>query len=135
VKLEEIAAIVVDEAYHIHNEFGPGLLESVYQKVLVSALLQRGLSVATEVPVSFGYKGMSFDADLRLDLLVENSLVVELKSSESVQPVHKKQLLTYLRLTHRPLGLLINFGLATFKEGCCRVVNHYGEAPLLPADS
>ena len=127
MNLEEIASTVVDEAYHIHAELGPGLLESVYQKVLVAALRQRGLSVAREIPVSFTYRGMVFDADLRLDLLVCDALVVELKSTEATLPVHKKQLLTYLRLTERPLGLLINFGLATFKEGCFRVVNHYDE--------
>ena len=127
MNLELLASIVVDEAYHIHAELGPGLLESVYQKVLSASLRQRGLSVATEVPVSFAYRGMAFDADLRLDLLVDNALVVELKSTETTLPVHKKQLLTYLRLTGRHLGLLINFGLATFKEGCFRVVNHYEE--------
>ena len=128
MNLEQIASIVVDEAYHIHAELGPGLLESVYQKVLSTALRQRGLQVETEVPVSFSYHGMKFDADLRIDLLVDNALVVELKSAETTLPVHKKQLLTYLRLTGRPLGLLINFGLATFKEGCSRVVNHYDES-------
>lgn len=129
MNLEQLAAIVVDEAYHIHNELGPGLLESVYQKVLATTLCQRGLSVKTEVPVSFSYRGMIFDADLRLDILVNDALVVELKSAETTLPVHRKQLLTYLRLTGRPLGLLINFGLATFKEGCSRVVNHYEENP------
>lgn len=123
--LEEIASTVVDEAYHIHAEMGPGLLESVYQKILVAVLRNRGLKVATEVPVSISYRNIKFDSDLRLDLLVNDLLIVELKATETTLRVHKKQLLTYLRITHRPLGLLINFGLSSFKEGCSRVVNDY----------
>ncbi len=121
--IEEIASIVVDEAYHIHREIGPGLLESVYQKVLAASIRNRGLHVEAELPVSFTYHGMSFDSELRVDLLVGGKLIVELKSSEQMAPVYSKQLLTYLRLTHRSLGLLINFGLPFFKDGCVRVVN------------
>ena len=121
--IEALASVVVDEAYHIHREIGPGLLESVYQKILTASLRNRSLQVETELPVSFTYHGLAFDSELRLDLLVGGKLIVELKSSEQMAPVYSKQLLTYLRLTHRPLGLLINFGLPVFKDGCARVVN------------
>ncbi len=123
LSLEEVAAAVVDAAFHIHDELGPGLLESVYQKVLCAVLRSKGFCVETEVCVRFSYAGIVFDDDLRIDLFVEKKLIVELKSVEKLVPVHSKQLLSYLRLMKRPLGLLINFGSHTFKEGCCRVVN------------
>ena len=121
--IEAICSAVVDEAFHIHAEIGPGLLESVYQKVLVASLRKRGLEVESEVPVSFECRGIRFESELRLDLLVNRSLIVELKSVETTLPVHKKQVLTYLRLAGKPLGLLINFGAPTFREGCFRVLN------------
>ncbi|PIX83700.1 MAG: GxxExxY protein [Nitrospirae bacterium CG_4_10_14_3_um_filter_70_108] len=120
---EEISATVVDVAFHLHKDLGPGLLESVYEVVLARALERRGLRVERQKPVAFEYDGMRFDDGLRVDLLVNRKLVVELKSVEKVAPVHPKQLLTYLRLLNLPLGLLINFGAATFKEGCKRIVN------------
>lgn len=121
--VEELTAIVVDAAFHIHKELGPGLLESVYEAVLARALEKRGLRVERQKTVVFEYDGMRFDDGLRVDLLVNGELVVELKSVETLAAVHPKQLLTYLRLLGLPLGLLINFGAATFKEGCRRVVN------------
>lgn len=121
--VEELSALVVDTAFHIHKELGAGMLESVYQKVLAAVLRKRGLSIETEIPVTFIYDGIKFEEDIRIDLLVNEMLVVELKSVEQLAPVHHKQLLTYLRLTRLPLGLLINFGGATFKEGCRRIVN------------
>jgi len=123
LNVEELTAIVVDAAFHIHKELGPGLLESVYEAVLARALEKRGLRVERQKTVVFEYDGMRFDDGLRVDLLVNGELVVELKSVENLAPVHPKQLLTYLRLLELPLGLLINFGAPTFKEGCRRVVN------------
>jgi GxxExxY protein len=102
---------------------GPGLLESVYRAILARSLEKRGLFVEREKPVSFEFDGMKFDEGLRIDLLVNHVLVVELKSVETLASVHPKQLLTYLRLLHLPLGLLINFGAPTFREGVKRIVN------------
>lgn len=125
MKVEEISAIVVDSAYHLHVDLGPGLLESVYETVLARVLTERGLRVERQKGVVFEYQGMRFDDGLRVDLLVNESLIVELKSVETLAPVHGKQLLTYLRLMNLPLGLLINFGAATFKQGCKRIVNNH----------
>ena len=125
--VEKVSAIVVDTAFHIHRELGVGLLESVYEAVLARALEKRGLKVERQKVLSFEYDEMRFEDGLRVDLLVEGALVVELKSVETLAPVHHKQLLTYLRLLHQPLGLLINFGAATFKEGIKRIVNNHTE--------
>jgi GxxExxY protein len=123
--VDEITKTIVDTAYHVHVGVGPGLLESVYEVVLARALEKRSLKVERQLPVSFEYDGMVFSEGLRLDLLVEGLVVVELKSVEKILPVHSKQLLTYLRLLHLPVGLLLNFGGATMKEGIQRLVNNY----------
>ena len=123
--IEELSAIVVDAAYHLHRDLGPGLLESVYESVLARKLSRLGLKVSTQLRVEFDYEDMHFDDGLRIDILVEGVLVVELKSVEELAPVHSKQVLTYLRLMKLPLGLLINFGAPTFREGCKRIVNHH----------
>ncbi len=120
---EQLSAIVVDAAFHLHRDLGPGLLESVYQVLLARVLERRGLRVELQKPVIFDYDGLRFEGGLRVDLLVNGKLVVELKSVEKLAPVHAKQVLTYLRLLGLPLGLLINFGAATFREGCKRIVN------------
>ena len=120
---EELSAIVVDAAFHIHFEMGCGMLESIYQKVLAAVLRKKGLTVKTEVPVVFEYEGIRFEEDLRIDMIVNETLIVELKSVEQIMPTHCKQLLTYLRLTGKPLGLLINFGGADFKKNCRRILN------------
>lgn len=125
MNIEELSAAVVDAAFHLHQSLGPGLLESVYECVLAKSLERRGLLVERQKIVSFEFDGMHFDDGLRIDLLVNGLLVVELKSVENLAPVHSKQVLTYLRLMHLPLGLLINFGCATFKEGCKRIVNQH----------
>lgn len=122
--LDEITGAIVDAALHIHQDLGPGLLESVYEAVLARALERRGFRVERQKLVRFEYDGMVFDEGFRVDLLVEEQVVVELKSVEKFAPVHSKQLLTYLRLLQLPVGLLINFGAATLKEGLHRVVNH-----------
>jgi iron complex transport system substrate-binding protein len=123
--LEALASAVVDNALRMHRELGPGLLESVYEMILAGKLAQRGIDVARQVPVSIDYDGLHFEAAFRIDLLVGGRLLVEIKSVERLNGAHGKQLLTYLRLTKQPLGLLINFGGETLKEGLRRVVNDY----------
>lgn len=123
--LELAARTVVDCGYQLHRELGPGLLESAYEALLAEALRQTGISVARQVPVKMAYKGVVVDNAFKVDLLVENTLVVELKSIEPLAPVHGKQVLTYLRLMQLPLGLLMNFGQATLKDGLRRIANDY----------
>jgi GxxExxY protein len=130
MNLNEISGIVVDEAYRLHAEVGPGLLESVYESLLAYRLVKRGLQVVRQAPISIHYDGITFDEGFRADLLVEGILIVELKSTEQNHPVFGKKLLTYLRLGSRPLGLLLNFGFPLFKDGIKRVVNN-----LAPEDS
>jgi GxxExxY protein len=119
----EIGKITLDSAVALHRELGPGLLESVYEAVLAAELLQRGLSVERQVPVTIRYKGMTFDEAFRADLVVEDKVIVELKSVERVSEAHKKQVQTFLRLTGCKLGFLLNFGEALMKRGITRVVN------------
>lgn len=123
----EIARLIVDAAYQIHTTLGPGLLESVYEVVLAYELQKRGLEVTRQIPIPVVYEQMSFDEGFRADLLVQGKVIVELKSVEKVAPVHKKQLLTYLRLADKRLGLLINFGAALIKDGITRIVNRLKE--------
>ena len=120
---EELARIVVDCGFRLHKELGPGLLESVYEVVLHKLLVAEGLSVQRQLPVPIKVFGLSFEEGFRADLIVENALLIELKSVSQLMPVHSKQVLTYLRLLNLPLGLLINYGSATFKEGIKRIVN------------
>lgn len=124
---EELSALVVDCAYKLHVEAGPGLLETVYEVVLAEMLKERGLRVRRQVQVPIELLGLKFDEGFRADLIVEESLLIELKSVENLLPVHSKQVLTYLRLLHMPLGLLINYGAATFKEGVKRIVNRHND--------
>jgi GxxExxY protein len=119
----EIAKIIVDSAYHVHRKLGPGLLESVYEVILVHELKKRGLEVERQVSVAIVFEGIKFDEGFRADIIVEDKVIVELKSIEKVMPVHKKQLLTYLRLDDKRLGLLINFGSELIRNGISRVVN------------
>lgn len=121
--LDDITGTIVDTAFKLHTGLGPGLLESVYETVLARDLERRGLRVARQKPVAFEYDGLCFDDGLRVDLLVEDLVVIEIKSVERLQPVHPKQLLTYLRLLDLPVGLLINFGAPTLKDGLRRIVN------------
>ena len=121
--LDDVTGEIVDTAYKLHTGLGPGLLESVYETVLACDLQRRGLLVERQKPVSFDYDGLHFDDGLRVDLLVESRVVVEIKSVERLQPVRPKQVLTYLRLMNLSVGLLINFGAPTLKEGLKRIVN------------
>ncbi len=119
----EISKVILDSAVSVHKELGPGLLESVYEIVMAYELQQRGLRVNRQVPISIGYKDMTFDVAFRADLAVEDKVIVELKSVEQVSEAHKKQVQTYLRLTGCKLGFLLNFGEALMKRGITRVVN------------
>lgn len=119
----DIARIVVDTCYRIHTGLGPGLLESVYETVLARELEMRGLRVRRQVPVPIVWEDQKFDEGFRADLIVEDRVIVELKSVERTAPVHSKQLLTYLRLADKRLGLLVNFGENLIKDGIRRVVN------------
>lgn len=123
----ELSAIVIDTALEIHRRLGPGLLESVYQEVLLYELRKRGLRVEKEVPIPVIWNDVKLDVGFRADSIVENMLIVELKSVETVAPVHKKILLTYLRIADMRLGLLINFGMELLKDGISRVVNGLAE--------
>jgi len=125
VELEELARIAVDCGYQLHRDIGPGVLESVYEVLLAESLRERGLACERQVPVPIKYKGIVVDNAFRIDVLVERRLLIELKSTERCPPVHAKQVLTYLRLMDMPLGLLMNFGQATFKAGLQRIANDY----------
>ena len=123
--IDAISAIVVDECIAIHRELGPGLFENVYEVVLAGRLEARGLMVARQVPISVNFDGQTFDVAFRVDLLVEDRLVLEIKAVEMLSKAHAKQLLTYLRLMKQPVGLLLNFSQATMKDGIRRLVNDY----------
>lgn len=122
----ELTSRIIEGAIAVHRELGPGLLESVYQRCLVIELQALGLSVQSELSLPVTYRGQIVSEDgFRLDLLVNELVIVELKSVTQVQPVHVKQLLTYLRLANKSLGLLINFNEALLKDGITRVVNNH----------
>jgi iron complex transport system substrate-binding protein len=123
--VEEIARIAVDCGFKLHQRLGLGLLESVYEVILFESLARRGLAVERQVPIDIHYDDFVIKAGFRADLLVAGKLLIELKSVEMNAPVHKKQLLTYMRLMNHSLGLLMNFGTATFQEGCHRIVNKH----------
>jgi iron complex transport system substrate-binding protein len=125
-EVERIASLAIDCGFRIHDELGPGLLESVYEAVLAQAISRHGLSVERQKPIRIRFDGLIIDEGFRADLLVEGKLLIELKCTERFALVHTKQLLTYLRLMDLPLGLLMNFGTATFREGIKRVVNGHG---------
>ena len=116
---------VIGCAMEVYNVLGPGLLESAYERALIHELQINGLSVSSQVPMEMQYKGVNLGEGLRLDLLVEDSLIVELKSIDELKPVHYKQLLTYLKLLDKRIGLLINFNVNDFRDGIKRVVNDF----------
>ena len=132
--IDAVSGDVLDVALRLHRDLGPGLLESVYEAVLAGRLVAMGYSVARQRAIDIEFEGLRFEAAFRIDLLVDDRLVVEIKSVERLLPVHAKQLLTYLRLTKQPVGLLINIGGDTLKEGVRRLVNNYrpsaSSAPL-----
>ena len=123
--IDELSSIVLEEAIAIHKELGPGLFESVYESVLAGRLRRRGLVVKRQVQVKAVFDGEAYDPAFKIDMLVDERLVVEIKAVEALSKVHAKQLLTYLRLLKQPVGLLLNFSEATMKDGIRRVVNDY----------
>lgn len=125
MRIDDISAAVVDEAIAIHRELGPGLFETVYETILAGRLESRGLKAERQVAVPLLFDGKAFDAAFRVDILVEDRLVLEIKSVEQLSKAHAKQLLTYLRIMKQPVGLLLNFSGETMKEGIRRMVNDY----------
>jgi GxxExxY protein len=123
--VEILASLVIETAMGVHIDVGPGLLESVYETLLATRLQKQGLQVDRQVPVKARLDNIDFPDAFRADLLVEGKLLVELKSVEKLAPIHARQTLTYLRLLNQPLGLLINFGGITLKEGLKRILNNY----------
>jgi GxxExxY protein len=124
IELNLLSSKVIEAAINVHKELGPGLFESVYINCLLFELKNMDLEVKSEVPLPVFYRGQKVSEEgFRLDLLVEDKIIVELKSVEKIQPVPKKQLLTYLRLANKPLGLLINFNESLLKDGITRIIN------------
>lgn len=123
----EIAKIIVNTAYHIHVKLGPGLLESIYEEIMCFELESEGLMVERQKALPVFWKGLKMDMGYRTDLIVENKVIIELKSIEKIAPVHPKQLLTYLKIADKRLGLLINFNEKLIKNGITRIVNNLPE--------
>jgi len=119
----DIAEVIVDSCFKVHTSLGPGLLESVYEAVLACELQKRGLTITRQQSIPITYGGMTFDEGFRADLVVEDKIIIELKSVEQVSSVHKKQLLTYLKLADKRLGFLVNFGTNLIKDGITRIAN------------
>jgi iron complex transport system substrate-binding protein len=124
-EIDRISGEVIDLAMKLHKALGPGLLESVYEALLAAKLEEMGYQVIRQQPIDIEFDGIRFEAAFRADIVVNQTLILEIKSVERLAAVHAKQLLTYLRLTKQPVGLLINFGGATLKEGIKRLVNDY----------
>ena len=123
--IDSVSSDVIEAAIRIHRELGPGLLESVYEMVLAGSLERKGYSVDRQKPIDIEFDGMRFPHAFRIDLLVDDRLIIAIKSIERILPVHAKQLLTYLRLTDQSVGLLLNFSGETMKEGIRRLVNNH----------
>lgn len=122
-EVETLATLVVDAAFAVHTELGPGLLESAYQACLAHELLLRGVPHQLELPVSLNYKGKRIEVGFRADIVIEQKLLIELKAVEKVLPIHKAQAITYLKLMRYPLGLLVNFNEVLIRDGIQRVLN------------
>lgn len=125
MKINEITFMVIGAAYEVHKELGPGLLEKIYEEAMAYQIREKGLKVETQVLLPVFYKGKRLLSDYRLDLLVENEVIVELKSVAVVTDLYMKQLLTYLRIAHKRVGLLMNFNVANMQTGVTRIVNGY----------
>jgi len=124
-KFEFLAKEIVDSAITVHKEMGPGLLESIYESCLVKELQLRGIKSERQVQIPLYYKGNELTKDFRIDLLIENEIVIELKAVEHMLPVFDSQIISYLRLTNKKLGFLINFNVPLLKDGLKRFVNNY----------
>ena len=127
-ELNDLGTIVIQTAISVHRSLGPGLLESVDEAILSHELHKRGLEAERQVAVPFEHDGIRFDEGFRADIVVDGQIILELKSVEALSPAHKKQLLTYLRLSGLRLGYLLNFGAALMKDGIVRMVNNLPEA-------
>lgn len=125
MSIDELTSAAIEEAIGIHRELGPGMFETVYETILAGRLERRGLRAERQVPVPIEFDGHAFGAAFKIDILVEQRLVIEIKSVEQLNKAHAKQLLTYLRLSKQPVGLLLNFSAATMREGIRRLVNDY----------
>src|SRR5262245_15731571 len=125
MEINDITSIIIEEAIKIHSDLGPGLFESVYQEVLYYRLTKRGVHVQKQVAIPVYYEEVKMEVGFRADLIVDNRVIVEIKSIDIVAPVHHKQVLTYLKLTGLKVGLLINFNEALLKNGIKRIVNNY----------
>lgn len=125
--IEDVVAVAIDCGFHLHKELGPGVLESVYEALLAERLKKRGLSVERQKALPIVFDGLALAEGFRVDLLVDGQLIIEVKSVERLSPLHSKQLLTYIRLAKQPVGLLMNFGGETFREGLRRIVNGAAE--------
>ena len=121
----DITKEILDAAIKIHKRFGPGMLESVYEQLLAVELIHRGHKVERQKGVSFEYEGVKLDTAFRLDMLVDDTVIVELKSTEHMQPVYLKQVKTYLAVMGLQVGVLVNFGMSQLKDGYVRIVNGY----------
>ena len=133
--VEELARIAIDCGFHIHKELGPGLLESVYEMLLAERLSRSGYMVERQKILPVEFDGLKLPEGYRVDLLVDGKLIIEVKSVERIAPVHSKQLLTYIRLARQPVGLLMNFGGATFREGLQRIVNGPADIIAFPSNA
>ena len=127
MEINDITGQIIDSAMKVHTALGPGLLESAYEACLVHELLQRRLNVQTQVPLSINYDGIRLDVGYRLDLLIDNRVIVELKAVLEMHPIYEAQLLSYLKLSNLQVGLLINFHTVRLKDGIKRLVNNYSE--------
>jgi GxxExxY protein len=123
MELNELSGHVVDAAIKVHTALGPGLLESAYEACLMHELHKRGLKISSQVKMPISYDGLKIDAGYRIDLLVEDKLIVEIKAMERILPIHEAQLLSYLKLSGKKLGLLINFNVVLLKNGLKRIIN------------
>jgi len=124
-KLNEISKIIVDACYSVHKEMGPGLLESVYELCLLKELSLKGVYVQSQVSIPLIYKGFELSKDFRIDILVENEIILELKAVDLIIPVHKAQIISYLKLADKRLSFLINFNVPLIKDGIQRIVNNF----------
>jgi iron complex transport system substrate-binding protein len=131
MEINDITGIIIQESIKIHTDLGPGLLESVYEELLAYRLNKRGLIIKRQTPIPLFYEAIKMDIGFRSDLIVNDKVIVEIKSIETISPVHPKILLTYLKLTGITVGLLINFNEAILKNGIKRIVNNY--IPAFPA--
>jgi len=127
MQLNQLSSKIIGAAIEVHKALGPGLLESAYEECLCHELELRGINFERQKPLPITYKDVRLDCGYRLDILVDNQIVLELKSCEQIEPIHKAQLLTYLRLADLSLGLLLNFNVPVMKDGIVRIVNEFEE--------